>query len=397
VNTFPLGPGTILYFASDPLTGNGEQVTNCVYNTRNFLIRVDSSNSWAEFSYDVSGNRIGSITHQSSLITTNSYTVNPNSSLSQVLMRDKNGQKTFYVYGLGLEYEVSQSSEVRYYHYDQIGSTVALTDDSETVTDRIEYSPYGTVTHRIGTTDTPFLYVGEYGVQTDGNGLLYMRARYYSPDIRRFLNSDPIRFDGGYNFFAYVSGDPLGFIDPFGLVDVNYFDKGGIFGIGSDPLRRWVERAPDSGDRITVGMHGNSRHGRDDNTGQWITPQMLAQEITTRTDFAATKVVVLYSCSTGKGVNSFASQLAKFLGKPVIAPSDTLWMGSDGKYFVAPEIKPNQTWWERLLHITPATQPDLDHLGTMDTFDGKGNRIYQKPTAVPQSDATGAVKITNVK
>ena len=49
------------------------------------------------------------------------------------------------------------------------------------VTDRIEYSAYGLTTHRKGTTDTPFLFNGRYGVQTDINGLLYMRARYYNP------------------------------------------------------------------------------------------------------------------------------------------------------------------------------------------------------------------------
>ena len=37
---------------------------------------------------------------------------------------------------------------------------------------------------------TPFLYTGRYGVQTDENGLLYMRSRYYSPVLMRFLNAD---------------------------------------------------------------------------------------------------------------------------------------------------------------------------------------------------------------
>jgi len=198
---------------------SASEPTNFVYNARNFLTSAagGSNVTSTAYSYDVLGNRTGVITHNSSLITTNSYVVNPVSSLSQVLVREKNGAKTFYVYGLGLAYEVNESGDATYYHYDLIGSTVALTDDSGEVTDRMEYSPYGTVTHRTGTVDTPFLYVGKYGVQTDANGLLYMRARYYSPSLRRFLNSDPIRFGGGYNFFAYVKGNPLSSIDPLGL------------------------------------------------------------------------------------------------------------------------------------------------------------------------------------
>ncbi|WP_353572454.1 RHS repeat-associated core domain-containing protein [Candidatus Albibeggiatoa sp. nov. BB20] len=37
---------------------------------------------------------------------------------------------------------------------------------------------------------TPFLFNGYYGVMTDANDLYYMRARFYSPDIRRFINQD---------------------------------------------------------------------------------------------------------------------------------------------------------------------------------------------------------------
>ena len=47
------------------------------------------------------------------------------------------------------------------------------------------------MTYRAGTNDTPFLYNGRYGVQTDPNGLLYMRARYYNPYICRFLKRRP--------------------------------------------------------------------------------------------------------------------------------------------------------------------------------------------------------------
>jgi RHS repeat-associated protein len=48
-------------------------------------------------------------------------------------------------------------------------------------------------------------------------GLYYYRARYYDPKIGRFLSEDPIGFMGGANFYAYVEGNPLTLVDPFGL------------------------------------------------------------------------------------------------------------------------------------------------------------------------------------
>ena len=57
----------------------------------------------------------------------------------------------------------------------------------------------------------------EYGVQTDPNGLLYMRARYYNPYISRFINADPSGFNGGLNFYAFCNDNPISQEDPFGL------------------------------------------------------------------------------------------------------------------------------------------------------------------------------------
>jgi len=146
--------------------------------------------------------------------------VHPNAALSQVLMRVRPGVTNYYVYGFGLLYEVTETatnSYLRYYHYDYRGSTVALTDGSGKVTDRFEYSVYGTLTYRFGSTDTPFLYNGRFGVQTDPNGLLYMRARYYNPYICRFINPDPVGFAGGLNWYMFADGNPVNYLDPYGL------------------------------------------------------------------------------------------------------------------------------------------------------------------------------------
>jgi RHS repeat-associated protein len=74
--------------------------------------------------------------------------------------------------------------------------------------------------NRTGSTDTPFLYNGQYGVMTDENGLYYMRARYYNPDIKRFINLDVLlgSIDSGQslNRYAYVNGNPVLYTDPEG-------------------------------------------------------------------------------------------------------------------------------------------------------------------------------------
>ena len=76
-----------------------------------------------------------------------------------------------------------------------------------------------------GTNNNSSLLGGRYGVQTDPNGLLYMRARYYNPYICRFINPDPIGFAGGLNWYVYADGNPVNYLDPFGLCA----ESGGFF------------------------------------------------------------------------------------------------------------------------------------------------------------------------
>lgn len=47
-------------------------------------------------------------------------------------------------------------------------------------------------------------------------GYYYYRARYYDPDMGRFLSADPIGYGDGLNMYAYVGNDPLNFTDPSG-------------------------------------------------------------------------------------------------------------------------------------------------------------------------------------
>ncbi|MDR1689644.1 MAG: RHS repeat-associated core domain-containing protein [Clostridiales bacterium] len=100
-----------------------------------------------------------------------------------------------------------------------------LTDADGNVTDRVVYSPYGKIDERTGETETRFLYVGQFGVQVDENGLYYMRARYYNVDINRFMQEDPIR--DGLNWYVYCINNPVAFVDPFGLEKIVV--SGGVY------------------------------------------------------------------------------------------------------------------------------------------------------------------------
>ncbi len=103
------------------------------------------------------------------------------------------------------------------YHYNGIGSTVAITDAAKTIVNKYFYSPFGQLTNQIETIPQPFKYAGRYGVMREPNNLYYMRARYYDADTGRFISEDPSGFNGGINLYAYANNNPVNLIDPLGL------------------------------------------------------------------------------------------------------------------------------------------------------------------------------------
>ena len=162
-----------------------------------------------------------------------------------------------YTYGNGLisdsrKEAKGSDTEKRYYHYNHIGSTTAITDADGDLLYRIVYGTYGELTgiydadgqkmageaadqrsirETLQAETLRFLYNGRYGVETGANGLYYMRARYYNPQIKRFINRDII--DGSItdsqslNKYSYVQGNPISLVDPFGLCAQDYFSRAG--------------------------------------------------------------------------------------------------------------------------------------------------------------------------
>jgi RHS repeat-associated protein len=56
--------------------------------------------------------------------------------------------------------------------------------------DQYTYDPYGNSTDSLGVSTNPFMYVGRE--LSDASGFYYMRGRYYSPGLGRFVSRNPI-------------------------------------------------------------------------------------------------------------------------------------------------------------------------------------------------------------
>jgi RHS repeat-associated protein len=110
--------------------------------------------------------------------------------------------------------DVSGEAETRYYyHFDGLGSVIALSDENIDIVERYSYDIFGepNTTSTIG---NPYLFTAR---RFDPEaGLYYYRARYYAYDIGRFLQPDPIGYDDGMNMYAYVENNPVNWYDPYG-------------------------------------------------------------------------------------------------------------------------------------------------------------------------------------
>jgi len=125
-----------------------------------------------------------------------------------------------YVYGPRIDepvcmIDLADSNAVYYYHFDGLGSVVALTDSNGTCVQTYEYSVYGHVAASDPNHPNPFMFTGrQFDIET---GLYYYRARYYNPYLGRFLQTDPVGYEDGINWYRYCRNNPLVYTDPSGL------------------------------------------------------------------------------------------------------------------------------------------------------------------------------------
>lgn len=118
---------------------------------------------------------------------------------------------------LGSVHAVLAERVTTFYHTDGLGSVVAATGATGTVLWRKSYTPYGA---QIGSSHRaePLSYTGK--PHDNITGLTYFGARYFDPEVGRFISVDPVGFvesnPMSFNRYLYVNNNPYKYVDPDG-------------------------------------------------------------------------------------------------------------------------------------------------------------------------------------
>jgi len=210
-----LGNQTMTFDNNGNLTGITDASGTTIYtwNSRNQLTGISSPGVTASFVYDGLGRR-------------EKKTIN--SSLTEFLydglnpVQETSGATVLanILTGLGIDEFFTRTdvpaAATSYFLPDAPGSALALADTAGAVQTEYTYEPFGKTTATGSSNTNPFQFTGR---ENDATGLYYYRARYYHPQLQRFISEDPIEFFGGdFNLYGYVGNSPIDTVDPWGLM-----------------------------------------------------------------------------------------------------------------------------------------------------------------------------------
>jgi RHS repeat-associated protein len=200
---------------------DGGTTTAYTYDDENRLTGVEitgGTTSVIAYAYDPFGRRIAK--NVDGTITTYFYDKE-----AIILEYDQAGTvQTRYTHGINIDEPLAmeKNSQMNYYHADGLGSIIILTNASGNVVQTYNYDSFGNITTGLPTSQ-PYTYTArEYDTET---GLYFYRARYYDPKPGRFLQRDPIGFEGGVNQYVYTGNNPVNWSDPLGLDRYNVCQK----------------------------------------------------------------------------------------------------------------------------------------------------------------------------
>ncbi|WP_025228736.1 RHS repeat-associated core domain-containing protein [Fimbriimonas ginsengisoli] len=198
-------PGSSKTFSYD-LAGRTTQVstpsttTNLSYDYDDRLTYCSTYST--NFTYNGANARVGK---SSTSVGTRTYKRNGVSPLSSLL---SDGVK-FYTPGVG-------DSSGQYYLGDRQGTYSLAVNGSQAKTFDAGYDAFGNLLSQTGVAPGPLTYAGGPGYQDDSEiGLKLLGNRYYDSGTGRFITRDPV--GDGKNWYAYVSNNPLRYIDPSGF------------------------------------------------------------------------------------------------------------------------------------------------------------------------------------
>jgi RHS repeat-associated protein len=129
-----------------------------------------------------------------------------------------NTQRLYTYYpGTDQLHSVVAGAQTYYAASDASGNVIGMISRTyNVVSDVYSYQPFGVLERNDQGVPNSLRWKGlQYDTES---GLYYMRARYYSPDMGRFLSEDPIGLAGGINPYTFGGNDPVNNSDPSGLI-----------------------------------------------------------------------------------------------------------------------------------------------------------------------------------
>jgi RHS repeat-associated protein len=144
----------------------------------------------------------------------------------RLLREETPGQSSLYLYEPGsyaplarVDQTEGGEQKLYYFHTDQIGTPLEMTDREGQIVWQATYKAWGAVERLdVNVVEQNLRFQGQYF--DDETGLHYNTFRYYDPEVGRFITQDPIGLFGGDNLYRYVE-NPIGWIDVLGLASSN--------------------------------------------------------------------------------------------------------------------------------------------------------------------------------
>jgi RHS repeat-associated protein len=140
----------------------------------------------------------------------------------RMLREETPAQSSLYIYEPGsyaplarVDQAEGEPEQKRYYfHTDQIGTPLEMTDVDGQIVWQSTYKAWGEIeTLAVSEVEQNLRFQGQYF--DDETALHYNTFRYYDPEVGRFITQDPIGLFGGNNLYSYAP-NTNGWIDPLG-------------------------------------------------------------------------------------------------------------------------------------------------------------------------------------